>query len=240
VGSVALVSLASLVGLLTISLSEHKLRQALFLLVSLAAGALFGDAIIHLLPEVFHEASDAPQASLYVIGGIFLFFVLEKFLRWRHQHTVHHEAVEPVGYMNLLSDGLHNLIDGMLIAVSYLVSLPVGVGTTIAVLLHELPQEIGDFSVLLHAGFSKSRALWFNFISASLAVVGALAVLWAREAMEALTLPMLGVTAGSFIYIAGSDLLPELQKERRPARSALQLLAMGAGVGLMLLLLWME
>jgi zinc and cadmium transporter len=142
--------------------------------------------------------------------------------------------------MNLVADGVHNLIDGMLIGASYLASLPLGFATTAAVVLHEIPQEIGDFGVLLHSGFSKRRALLFNFCSASLAIVGALIALLVGTRIEGFTQWMLPLTAGGFIYIAGSDLLPELHKELELLRSALQLAAMGTGVGLMLLLALLE
>lgn len=235
--SVLLVSLVSLIGIATLLLSEKRLNQAIFVLVGLAVGGLFGDAFIHLLPEAFANSSAPLQTSMYALAGIFTFFILEKFLRWRHEHHVADgKPIHPVGYMNLVADGVHNLIDGMLIGASYLVSVPVGFATTLAVILHEIPQEIGDFGVLLHAGFSKRRALLFNFLSASLAIVGAMISLVAGANIRGFTGLMLPFTAGGFIYIAGSDLLPELHKELEPFRSAVQLIAMGIGVGLMLLL----
>jgi zinc and cadmium transporter len=148
--------------------------------------------------------------------------------------------VEPVGYVNLVADGVHNLVDGMLIGASYLAGVPVGIATTVAVILHEIPQEMGDFGVLLQAGFSRRNALLLNFGSGCLAIVGALLSLLAGSLVEGFTRVMLPFTAGGFIYIAGSDLLPELHKETRPLRSALQLLAVAVGVGLMLLLARLE
>ena len=138
--------------------------------------------------------------------------------------------------MNLVADGLHNLIDGLLIGSSYLVSLPVGLATTIAVLLHEIPQEIGDFGVLLHAGFPAGLALWLNFLSGTLAILGAVAALTIGGMVTTMPTVILPLTAGGFIYIAGSDLVPELHREREPVKSLVQLVAIGVGVGLMLLL----
>jgi len=138
--------------------------------------------------------------------------------------------------MNLVADGLHNLIDGILIGASYLAGVSVGLATTIAVVLHEIPQEMGDFGVLIHAGFSKSRALYLNFLSALLAIAGAVLALVASTQIKQLPNAVLPFTAGGFIYIAGSDLVPELHKERAPVKSLLQLGAIGIGVSLMLLL----
>lgn len=238
--SVLVVSLASFIGAVTLLSNRIQIQQVVFVTVSLAVGAMFGDAFIHLLPQSFRSA-DAPLAtSLYVLLGIVMFFLLEKFLLWRHEHIPHYgDCVHPVGYVSLVADGLHNFIDGLLIGSSYLVSLPVGLGTTLAVLLHEIPQEIGDFGVLLHAGFRPARALWWNFLSASVAIVGTITALIAGGVITNLPTVVLPLTAGGFIYLAGSDLVPELHKERAPVKSAIQLLAIGAGIGLMLLLaLW--
>lgn len=238
IASVVLVSVVSLVGIVTISLSEAKLKRAIFILVSLAVGGLFGDAIIHLLPEAFEKSENKVATSVCVLAGIFAFFLLEKFLRWRHEHVPHYgHSLHHVGQMNVIADGLHNFVDGLLIGAGYLVSLPVGIATTIAVILHEIPQEIGDFGVLLHAGFSKGKALFFNFLSACLAIVGAAVALVIGAGVESFSVFMLPLAAGGFIYIAGSDLVPELQKECDPAKSLLQFIAMSVGVGLMLLLL---
>ena len=239
--SVVVVSLASLIGIVTISISEQRLQKFIFFMVSLAVGAMFGDTCIHLLPQSFEQAGDRLATSLYILTGIFTFFLLEKFLLWRHEHVPQKDAaIHPVGYVNLIADGLHNLIDGLLIGASYLVSIPVGLGTTLAVLLHEIPQEIGDFGVLLHAGFSKTRALTLNFLCGTLSILGALVALIAGSAASRFPMIILPLTAGGFIYIAGSDLVPELHKERQPVKSLIQLLAIGLGVGLMLLLTMLE
>ncbi|MEW6212856.1 MAG: ZIP family metal transporter [Acidobacteriota bacterium] len=236
--SVILVSMASLIGIATVPISEGRLRQLIFVLVSLAAGALFGDAFIHLLPESFQKGDDT-KTSICILSGIITFFALEKLLRWRHEHAPG-SAIHPIGYMNLFADGVHNLIDGILIGASYLVSLPLGIATAAAVILHEIPQEIGDFGILLQAGLSKTKALFFNFLSASLAMLGAfIAMLVGMDVRDYVDL-MIPFTAGCFIYIAGADLMPELQKEISPAKSLIQLAAILAGMGLMLLLTLFE
>lgn len=239
--SVSAISMLSLIGILTLALNEGLLRKAIVVLVAMSVGALFGDAFLHLLPESYERSGSSALTSLYVLGGIFGFFVLEKFLRWRHEHTM--EAccpLHPVGHINLVADGLHNFIDGVLVASSYMVSVPVGLATTIAVILHEIPQEIGDFGILIHAGFSRSKALLMNFLSASVAVVGALVALVIGPLTEGFVNAILPLTAGGFIYIAGSDLVPELHKVHEAGKSLIQFLAMLLGVGLMFLLLFVD
>ncbi|HEV8482721.1 MAG TPA: ZIP family metal transporter [Blastocatellia bacterium] len=242
IASVILVSLLSLVGIAFISMSERRLRQIIFVLVSLAIGSLFGDAFIHLIPDSFDGSTSKQAASLYILAGIFAFFILEKFFLWRHQHTLESSdnPIHPVGYMNLIADGIHNFIDGMIIGASYLVSLPIGVASTLAVIFHEIPQEIGDFGILLYAGFSKTKALGYNFLSATLAILGTIVSLLVGSQLKEFTSLILPFAAGGFIYIAGSDLIPELHKEINPSKSLVQFIAMAAGVGLMLILKLLE
>jgi zinc and cadmium transporter len=237
--SVFIVSAISLTGIAAISLSQRRIKQTIFISVSLAAGAMFGDAFIHILPESFAVPERAIATSTYVLTGILSFFILEKFLRWRHAHEFEdpsQRGIEPVGYLNLFADATHNLIDGMLIGAAYTVGIAVGLATTVAVILHEIPQELGDFGVLIHAGFSRTRALAFNFISGLLAIVGAVISLLASNSVANFSSFMMPFTAGGFIYIAGCDLLPEIQKEREVSRSVVQLVALVIGVGLMYLL----
>lgn len=232
--SVTLVSLVSLVGVVFIAISEVRLKQIVFLLVSVAVGALFGDTFIHIIPEAFAKSEDAGRASLCVLGGILGFFVLEKFLRWHHHHTVEDEHhIHPMGYMNLVADGVHNAIDGLLIGAAFLKSTNLGIATTVAVVLHEIPHEICHFGVLVHAGFTRRRALWLNLLSASLAIAGAVIALLAGSHSESFTRIMLPLTAGGFIYIAGTDLLPELTHDIAPQKSVLQVACMSVGVALM-------
>lgn len=241
-GAVFIISLLSFSGALTLFLKRTFLEKILLILVAFSTGALIGDAFIHLLPEAVENAGGfTTQISLSVFAGILLFFVLEKFLRWRHCHDIDcEEHPKHLGTMNLVGDGVHNFIDGILIGASFLVSIPLGITTTIAVAIHEIPQELGDFGVLLHSGFSKKRAILFNFLSACLAIMGALLALIIGHSAENFVSIMIPVTAGGFIYIALSGLIPELHKEEKLSRSALQLLFLIAGLAVMFLLLLIE
>jgi zinc and cadmium transporter len=211
--SVVLVSLVSLVGVVSIFFSEKKISSALRLFVSFSVGSLLGDAFIHLIPEAFSQGELI--SSFAVLAGIMTFFVLERFIHWRHCHKAgceeHGHALPAV---ILFGDGLHNFIDGIIIGASYLVSVPVGIATTLAVIFHEIPQEIGDFGTLLYAGFSKGKALLWNFISALTAVVGAIMVLLISSQFESVTKFLVPFAAGGFIYIATADMIPELHKHQ--------------------------
>lgn len=239
--SVILVSLISMVGIFFFSLDRNKLNSILLLLVSFAVGGLFGDAFIHLLPESFRKIGTNLTASLYIMLGIFIFFILEKFVRWRHCHVTNSgEHLHPMVTMNLIGDGVHNLIDGILIGASYSVSVTTGITTTLAVILHEIPQEIGDFGVLIHGGLSLKKALLFNFLSSVTAIFGAVISLSIGPQIEGYSLAMLPITAGGFIYIAGSDLIPELQHEVKVSVSVRQFTAILLGVGIMASLVLIE
>ncbi len=241
ISSVLLVSLISFVGVLTLSIKTDRLRKILLYMVSFSAGALFGDAFIHLLPEAAEEFGFGLSMSLSLMLGIVVSFVIEKIVQWRHCHIPTSKGhVHPFAMMNLFGDAVHNFIDGLIIGASYLASIPVGIATTLAVVLHELPQEIGDFGVLLHGGFSKAKALLFNFITALTAVFGAVVSLLVSSYIEGITLFLIPFAAGTFIYIAGSDLIPELHKEVQPKKSLLQLLAIILGILVMLSLLLLE
>jgi zinc and cadmium transporter len=237
--SVLVVSVISLIGVLFMFFSEKRLAKVSFIFVGLAVGALFGDVFIHLLPEIFQKSDNSLGLSLIILSSIVVLFSLEKFLHWHHEHDP--ESAHPVGYISLVGDGLHNTLDGILIGASYLVSIPVGIATTIAVILHEIPQEIGEFGILIHAGFSKSKALMFNFLSSLMAIVGVIISIVIGSRIGDYSEWMIAFAAGSFIYIAGSDLVPELQKEGGGIKKSLaQLGMMLLGIGLMLLLIFIE
>ncbi len=232
IGSTLLVSLVSLVGIVFVSLGASRLRSVVTVLVSLAAGALFGDAFVHLLPESYARLPNDLTTSMLALGGIITFYCLESILGGKHSSA---HAVAPVGILNLAADGVHNFIDGLLIGASYLVDVHTGIATTVAVLLHEIPQEIGDFGVLVHAGFGKAKALALNLATALIAIAGAAAAVFAGEHAARASISLVPFAAGSFIYIAGSDLVPILQKEPRPARRLISLVVMALGVGLIVL-----
>lgn len=236
--SVFIVSMISLIGVITFSLRLNKLRRILFFFVSFAAGALIGDVFLHLLPEVSGKSGFGLDVSMYVLAGIFMFFILEKFIQWRHCHIpTSREHEHPFAFMNLIGDGIHNFIDGMIIAGSYMASVPVGIATTLAVIFHEIPQEIGDFGVLVHGGFTKKKALFFNFLSALTSFLGALLVLIIGARIGDLITFLVPFTAGGFLYIASSDLIPELQKECELDKSVEQLIGLVLGVFVMMALL---
>lgn len=239
--SVLIISMISLIGVVTISVKEEKLKKILLFLVSFSAGALLGGAFIHLLPEAVEEHGFGLDVSLYLLSGILIFFMMEKFIHWRHCHIPTSKShPHPFAFMNLIGDGFHNFIDGMIIGGSYLVSISLGFTTTLAVILHEIPQEIGDFGVLLHGGFSRFRALFFNFLSALTAVLGVIVSLLIGTRVENFTMFLVPFTAGGFIYIAGSDLIPELHKECVLSKSLMQLVSLLLGIAVMLTLMFVE
>lgn len=237
--SVIVVSLVSFIGIFTLSLRTDILKKYVFLLVSLAVGALLGDAFIHLLPEAFEKIANPTNISILIIAGIFIFFILEKVLHWHH-HNSECDTPHPVGRLILFSDGMHNFVDGLIIGTSYLVSIELGLATTIAVILHEIPQEIGDFGVLIHAGYTKARALWWNFVSALFAIIGVLGAFLLGQFGSMFAVWFVPFAAGGFIYVALSDLIPELQKTKSAKYSLLQLVFIAIGIGAMLLLLRLE
>lgn len=239
--SVILVSLISLIGVFLLSIKKDTLNKSIFVLVSLAVGALLGDAFIHIIPEAFSESTNMVLTSALIIFGILIFLIIEKFLHWHHHgQDEDMDHVHPVGKLVLVSDGIHNLIDGIIIGASFMVSVPVGVATTVAVIMHEIPQEIGDFAVLIHSGFSKKRATWLNFASALLAVLGVFIVFAFGDSSENFINWVLPISAGGFIYIAMSDLIPELNKIKRPKDSFVQIVSILIGVSLMAVLLLVE
>lgn len=241
ISSVLIVSLLSLIGVFSISVSRERLNKILIYFVSFAAGTLLGDAFIHLIPESYENVEKAEAIPIYILSGILVFFILEKFIHWRHCHEVAcDDHPHPYSYNILFGDTLHNFIDGIIIAGSYLVSIPVGIATTLAVIFHEIPQEIGDFGSLVHAGFTRVKALLFNFLTAVSAFFGAIIVLVIGFDSELIARILIPFTAGGFIYIAASDLIPELHKDTKPARSFWQLVMFVLGIALMYALIFFE
>ncbi|QQG38839.1 MAG: ZIP family metal transporter [Candidatus Woesearchaeota archaeon] len=235
--SVLIVSIISLIGALLFTIKASKLKKNLVYFVSFSAGALLGDVFIHLLPEAIKESSLNLNISLYIISGIIVSFIVEKIIHWKHSHypprVQHHH---PFAIMNLFGDALHNFIDGIIIGASYLASIPVGIATTLAVVFHEIPQEIGDFGILLHGGFSKSKALFFNFIISLTSIAGVIIALTLNDYIPNLSAFLIPFAAGGFIYIAGSDLIPEMHRETKLENSIMQILLFILGVIVMFLL----
>jgi len=239
--SVLIVSLISFIGVFTLSISTKKLNKILLYFVSFAAGALLGDVFIHLIPELIEENIFTLKTSFFILGGILLFFVIEKIVHWQHCHIPQNGGhSHPFVVTNLIGDGVHNFLDGLIIGASYLVNIPVGIATTVAVIFHEIPQEIGDFGVLLHGGFSKSKALLFNFLTALTAIVGGVIAVFASNIVPSITDYIIPIAIGGFIYIAGSDLIPELHKNFQIKKSIIQIIALVLGIVVMALLLFLE
>lgn len=247
-GSVLIVSLLSLVGIFFFLVSAPLVRHSLIYVVSFSTGAILGDVFIHIFPEMTEMGELFSQGMMIVLGGMVFSFAVEKIIRWRHCHDLpdqhehhdHHHHHHPVGVMSLIGESMHNFIDGIVIAAAFLADVRIGISTTLAVMFHEIPQEIGDFAILLHSGYSKRRALLLNFLSALTAVAGAAVVLLTSASIEPFTQYILPFAAGNLLYIAGSDLIPELHRHTRLSQGFLQLIAMIMGIGVMYLMLFLE
>jgi len=235
-----IVSLISFVGVFTLSLRKKWIKHIVILLVALSAGALLGDAFIHLLPEALEE-SEPKIVMLYTLIGFTLFLFIEKVLFWHHCHSNGGKCdYHSFAYINLVGDFVHNFIDGLVIAASFLVNFNVGITTTIAVILHEIPQEIGDFGVLLHGGFKRKQALLLNFLSALSAILGGIIGYVLATQTESVILFLVPFTAGGFIYIAATDLIPEIKKEPKLKNALRNFLIFIFGIIIMYLFIFLE
>lgn len=230
IAATLLVSLVSLSGALFLSLREHSLTAASAVLVPFAAGSLMGGAFFHLIPEaVLHEGG---AAFGVVVCGIVFFFALEKFLCWRHCHDTQCD-VHGFTYLNLVGDSVHNFVDGIIIAASFLADWQLGLVATAVVIAHEVPQELGEFGVLIYGGFSRRRAIWLNGLTALMGPAGGAIGYAFSLYVKDVQFPLVSFAAGGFLYIALADLIPELHKRRRPAESAAQFLLLLAGLGVL-------
>ncbi|PIS17435.1 MAG: ZIP family metal transporter [Candidatus Nealsonbacteria bacterium CG09_land_8_20_14_0_10_42_14] len=234
--STFLVSLIAFIGIVILFLKEELLNKILLGLVAFSAGALLGGAFLHLLPEAIEGAgeTDTLKIFLFLILGFITFFVLEHFIRWHHHHAKKHPEIMPFSYLVLVSDAVHNFIDGVVIAAAFVVAVPLGVVTTLAVILHEIPQEIGDFGILVYGGFKRTRALFLNFVSAVVAVIGGLAGFFLSEKIGEAIIFLLPFAAGNFIYIAASDLIPEIKQKASSRKSIIHFFIFLLGLSLML------
>ena len=242
------ISLISFIGVFVLMLSKTVLQKVLLILVALAGGGLMGGAFLHLIPESIAEIGSDEKSLLtifaLVIFGFCLFLIIEQFLHWHHHHHVHESDCDhceekkkkPMSYLILFGDGVHNLIDGLIIAASFMISPMTGVITTIAVALHEIPQEIGDFGVLVYSGFKRWKALLANFLSGLTAVLGGLIGYIFAAQVEGSIVYLLPVAAGGFLYIAASDLVPEIKHGKNAKRLALNFFVFLLGISLMLLM----
>lgn len=201
-------------------------------LISFAAGSLLGAAFLHMLPEVVDKASG--KILIYTLIGILVMFLLEKFLLWYHCHN-RKCPVHGFTYTILIGDGVHNFIDGIIIGASFLISIPLGIITALAVAVHEVPQEIGDFGVLIHAGWKRKKVLLYNLLAALATPIAAILVYFFSSFFDKALIPLIAFAAGNFIYIASSDLIPEIHKHYSPVKAILQSLCLGSGI----LLIWL-
>jgi len=238
--SILVISLVSLIGVFTLGINIKKLEGWLELMVAFAVGALLGDVFIHLLPELA-EQEFSIEISLTILAGMLVFFILEKVVKWHHCHDLEHKEVcHTFTYMSLFGDALHNAIDGVIMAGAFLSGNVLGYSTAIAVFLHEVPQEIGDFGILLKGGFTKKRALIFNFLTSLTAFAGAIFTIVFSTVVAGITPFFVAFAAGSFIYIAGTDLFPELHKEHTAKKGFKQIIFIILGIVVMMFLLLLE
>jgi len=215
-------SIASLIGGIILLWKENWAKKISLSLVSFAAGTLIGVAFLDLLPQAL-ELGLGSTMFIFTIMGILLFFVLEKFLLWHHHHSGKKETEEHShAFLILVGDGIHNFIDGIIIAASFVINIPLGIATSIAVVFHEIPQEIGDFGVLLQSGMDRMKVLTYNLIVASLTIVGALTSYFYFLSIESVGGFLLPFAAGVFIYIATADLIPETHKESKWSNTIVQ------------------
>lgn len=232
-----IVSLFSLVGILALSLRDETLHKIMFFMIAFSAGTILGAALFDLLPEAV-ERLEGSMVFIYVAVGFVAFFFLERFIYWYHGHghagefseRRAEEYTKGFAYLNVLGDGIHNFIDGMIIAVSFNVEFSVGLATTIAVIFHELPQEIGDYGILIYAGFDKVRALLLNFVAALSIVVGGLFAIFFLEMVETLSGTLIAFSAGAFLYLSASELIPEMKTEENFWKSLAQFLTFLMGL----------
>ncbi|MBN1617766.1 ZIP family metal transporter [Candidatus Dojkabacteria bacterium] len=236
--STILISLIAFVGLIILFFSDDKIKKIVEVLLAFSAGALIGGAFFHLLPESVDSLGSDISFFTVLVSFVF-FFIIEKTLFWHHCHNGNCNT-HSYGTMNLIGDSFHNFIDGLVIAAAYVASIPLGISTTIAVIIHEVPQEIGDFGAIIHSGWDKKRALIMNFLVALFVVLGGIVGLVATAYIDQIVSYLMAFTAGGFIYISSSDLIPELKKGSSLKKSLFTVLVFVFGIMMMYLLKYIE
>lgn len=231
VGSGLLMSGIALIGSLTLLLHPTTVERLILPLVAFAAGSLLGGAFLHMLPAGIVALESPIDAALWTLAGFTTFFALEQFLHWHHCHRASAHCRRPLTYLILIGDGLHNFLGGLAVAGAFITDIRLGITTWLAAAAHEVPQELGDFAVLVHGGWPKRRALLFNLLSGLTFAVGGLVAWWASLQIEiAFLLPF---AAGNFLYIGASDLVPEVNKFHSVRTSTVHFLAFAAGIALL-------
>lgn len=232
--STLVVSAISLIGIVLFALKSDNLQKILLLLVSFSVGALLGNSFFHLIPESYFHIENSNLTSWLILSGFLLFFIIHQLLHTRQAiHLNDTTKIKPYGYLSLYADGIHNFTDGILIGATWLFSPELGLATTITVILHEIPQEISDFGILLKAGFTKRKALLYNFIAATSAILGTILALWLGHEVEHFSIYVLPIAAGGFVYLAGTSLLPEVLKNTKKGNWIHYSLFVLMGLGLM-------
>jgi len=225
--STIIISCISFAGIFTIFVKDKNLRKIMLFLVAFSAGALMSSAFLHLIPESLESQDINPMPI--ILAGFASFFVIEKFFFWHHCHDKNC-GFNSFGYMNLLGDAVHNFIDGLILAPAFIADFNLGVTTALAIVFHEIPQEIGDFGVLVYSGFKKKKAFLMNFLTALTAVAGGITGYYLSKAVGGFVPYLIPFTAGGFIYISASDLIPELKKEIRPKKALALILTFVMGM----------
>lgn len=227
--AVLAVSAISLIGVFTLFVKERTLNNVIPALVSFAAGSLLGAAFFDVLPEAVETGGSGVFS--YMLIGMLVFFVLERYIHWHHCHDEGCEKhFHPETYLNIIGDAFHNFIDGALIAAAFLSSIEIGIVTTVAIMAHEIPQEIGEYAILIHGGMKRKMAIFFNFVSSLTAILGVLATFFFAGAINGSIPFILAIAGGGFVYIATADLIPEIHKERKSGKILVQSLALFFGV----------
>ena len=216
--AILIVSLVSLIGILTFWIKENLLKKYILFLVAISAGLLIGNSFFHLIPESFElfqklNLTTFLNPSMFILLGIIFFYIIERFIFWHHHHELDCKK-HTISSLTLIGDAFHNLVDGLLIAGAFLVDINIGIATTIGILFHEIPQELADFSLLIHSGFSKVKALFFNFLSATFAFIGGLIGYFSLNSNLDFLPFFIAFIAGNFIYLSLVDILPELKKSK--------------------------
>jgi zinc and cadmium transporter len=225
-------SLIALVGSLTLVLKQTTLDKILLPLVAFAAGSLIGGALFHMIPASIHQMGNDISVYLWIVAGFLVFLALEQFLNWHHSHQTEAEKREPLTYLILIADGLHNFIGGLFVAASFLTDLQLGVTAWLVAAAHEVPQELGDFAVLLHGGWRKRSALLYNFLSGLTFLLGGLLVYAASTQIDVVFL--IPFAAGNFLYIGAADLIPEIKESRDMRTNVVHYTAFVGGLGILL------
>lgn len=212
---------------------DRKILDYLNYFVALSVGMLFANSFLHLLPETYEHAGHDPKIGIATLAGVLVFYAFENFFHWRHEHDPSHE--HPVGYMNFFSDAIHKVMDGVIITTAYSIEIQLGNATAVAILFHEIPQRIGNFGVMLKASFSPPKALWFSFIASLFSIGGVLAVYFSRDLIQSAHNIIIPFIAGMFIYIAGTDLMPQLHRDINTTKSVIQFLFLIIGMAIIAL-----